>query len=94
MSPYELLSRGGCNDYYHYNEVPGIDWIQRFTNRYEKMVWLNPIPQQYWRGYGSNTIRSIAAEVPMYPLTVKGLEEAMKYLVSARSRRDPNLQTG
>ncbi len=94
MSPYELLSRGGCNDYYHYNEVPGIDWIQRFTNRYEKMVWLNPIPQQYWRGYGSNTIRSIAAEVPMYPLTVKGLEEAMKYLVSARSRRDPDLQTG
>ena len=89
MSPYELLSPGGCNDYYHYNEVPGIDWIGRFTGRYAKMVWLNPLPPERWQwGYGSNTIRTIAKEVPMYPLTVKGLEEAMKYLISARGRRE------
>ena len=89
MSPYELLSPGGCNDYYHYNEVPGIDWIRRFLGRYPKMVWLNPLPPERWQwGYGSSTIRTIEKEVPMYPLTVKGLEEAMKYLISARGRRE------
>lgn len=82
MAPYELLSKGGCNDYYHYNKEPGLDWIRKFTGRYEKMIWLNPITPKYWdEGYGSDTIRIIKKEVPMYHLSVQGLEEGLKYLI-------------
>ena len=85
MSPYELLSRGGCIDYYTYNDVPGIDWIRRFTARYEKMIWLNPLPETSWeRGYGSETIRVIKDAVPMYRLTLEGLQKGLKHLIAAR----------
>jgi len=85
MAPYELLSPGGCLDYYSYNKEPGINWIGRFTGRYSKMIWLNPLEPSYWdAGYGSETIRLIKSRVPMYPLTVQGLQDGLKILVSAR----------
>ena len=85
MAPYELLSPGGCSDYYTYNQEPGIDWIGKFTSRYNRMIWLNPLPKQNWdAGYGSETIRIIKARVPMYRLTLEGLQEGLKHLTSAR----------
>ena len=85
MAPYELLRPGGCSDYYTYNQEPGIDWIEKFTARYDKMVWLNPVGPGYWdSGYGSETIRIIKSKVPMYHLTLAGLQDALKYLISAR----------
>jgi uncharacterized protein with von Willebrand factor type A (vWA) domain len=85
MAPYELLSPGGCLDYYAHNKEPGIAWIERFARRYRKMIWLNPLEPAYWdAGYGSDTIRLVKARVPMYPLTVQGLQEGLKVLVSAR----------
>ena len=85
MAPYELLSPGGCNDYYTYNQEPGIDWIGKFTARYDKMIWLNPLPEESWDwGYGSETIRIIKDRVPMYRLTVEGLQQGLKYLTAAR----------
>ncbi|MDD3165325.1 MAG: VWA containing CoxE family protein [Oscillospiraceae bacterium] len=89
MAPYELLYKGGCSDYYVYNEQPGLDWIRRTAARYEKMVWLNPMQQGQWFSpYGDNTVKIVSGEVPMYPLTIQGLEQSMKYLVSARSRKE------
>jgi len=85
MAPYELLNPGGCIDYYRYNEVPGIDWIRRFTAQYEKMIWLNPLEPPRWeQGYGSATIRRVKEAVPMFHLSVSGLQAGLKYLVSAR----------
>ncbi|MCD8088416.1 MAG: VWA containing CoxE family protein [Oscillospiraceae bacterium] len=85
MAPYELLSPGGCSDYYTYNKEPGIDWIGKFTGRYDRMIWLNPLPQDNWeRGYGSDTIRIIKKAVPMYRLTLEGLQQGLKYLTAAR----------
>ena len=85
MAPYELLSPGGCSDYYTYNKEPGIEWIERFTERYDRMIWLNPLPEASWdRGYGSDTIRMIKEKVPMYRLTLSGLEAGLKALVRAR----------
>ena len=85
MAPYELLSPGGCSDYYTFNQEPGIDWIRRFSQRYDRFIWLNPLSQSSWDyGYGSETVRMIKAEVPMYPLTVKGLQDGLKALVQAR----------
>ena len=85
MAPYELLRPGGCSDYYTYNKEPGIDWIQKFTGRYDKMIWLNPLPEDSWDyGYGSETIRIIKKHVPMYRLTVEGLQQGLKHLTAAR----------
>ncbi len=82
MAPYELLSPGGCNDYYHYNKEPGIDWIRRVRSRYESMIWLNPTSPQYWeRGYGSETVKIVKNVVPMYHLSVSGLEAGLKELI-------------
>ncbi len=85
MAPYELLRPGGCSDYYTYNQEPGIDWIDKFLHRYDRMIWLNPLPESSWdAGYGSETIRIIKSRVPMYRLTVEGLQAGLKALIAAR----------
>lgn len=85
MAPYELLSPGGCQDYYFYNEHPGIEWIERFQNRYDRMIWLNPLNPRSWDfGYGSETVKILKDMVPMYPLTVRGLQDGLKELIRAR----------
>ncbi len=62
MAPYELLRPGGCSDYYRYNEEPGIAWIEKLLRRYDRVIWLNPLPERNWEsGYGSETIRVIRA---------------------------------
>ncbi len=82
MAPSELLRPGGCIDYYHCNEEPGIEWIRRFRNKYEKMIWLNPMDPPDWEwGY---TIKLIQEEVPMYHLSVDGLQAGLKSLIAAR----------
>ncbi len=85
MSPYELLRPGGCSDYYNFNKEPGIDWIHKFTSRYDRMIWLNPLHEESWDwGYGSETIRIIKKAVPMYRLTLDGLQQALRHLTAAR----------
>ncbi len=77
MAPSELFDRHGAIDYWHRNETPGIEWLMRLRNRFPYAVWLNPLPQRWWRGY---TIACIARLFPMYPLTVAGLEQAIDRL--------------
>jgi len=85
MAPSELLSIGGSSYYNKYNEEPGIDWIRRFIRKYEKTIWLNPLPESEWEyGYGYRTIQLVKKEMPMFHLSVKGLEKGLKYLIAAR----------
>ena len=64
---------------------PGIDWIDRFAARYDRMIWLNPLPEENWEhGYGSETIRIVKDHVPMYRLTLEGLQAGLKSLIAAR----------
>ena len=86
MAPYELLEEGGFSmDYFHVHEGTGIGWLTRFKKRYDKMIWLNPTPDDEWEdNWGSETIGLIRQLIPMYPLTVKGLEEGLRYLIRAR----------
>lgn len=85
MSPYELLSPNGCIDYYFHNEEPGIEWIKKVRKRYQKMIWLNPISERYWsNGYYRTTIEMVKNVVPMYPLSVHGLEMGLKELISPK----------
>ena len=85
MAPSELMEIGGCADYHYYNKKAGIDWIRRFTRRYDHLIWLNPISRQYWAyASGAWSIDALQREVPMYPLTLDGLDASLKHLMAAR----------
>lgn len=82
MAPSELMSRGGNCFVGLYNEIPGIDWMKRFKNKYPKHIWLNPIPEREWEyTYGSRTLLKIKEMFPMYELTIDGLETGIKKLL-------------
>jgi uncharacterized protein with von Willebrand factor type A (vWA) domain len=78
MSPYEIIQPGGSVE--HWNEESGEAWLTRLTETFERVVWLNPTPERSW-SYTQSTgiIRRILAD-RMHPLTIGGLEAAMKYL--------------
>ena len=78
MSPYEIAMPGGSVE--HWNEEAGSVWMERLTGRFPKSVWLNPVEQRLW-GY-TQSIRQIGGLMGgrMFPLTLEGLDGAMKTL--------------
>ncbi|MDD5324049.1 MAG: VWA domain-containing protein [Polaromonas sp.] len=78
MSPYEILQPGGSVEYN--NEEAGAEWMQRLTNAFPKFAWINPEPQGVWQYRQSISVMQQLLGQRMYPLTVKGLEEAMRLL--------------
>ena len=78
MAPYEITHAGGSIE--HYNEEAGAVWCQRITDAFENFVWLNPTPKEYWQHSYSIEIVKELLEDRMFPLSVKGLEEAMALL--------------
>ncbi|MCW5730468.1 MAG: VWA domain-containing protein [Alphaproteobacteria bacterium] len=78
MSPYEIVYPGGSVE--HWNEEAGQAWLQRVTTIYPKVAWLNPVPEKYWEHTPSiQVIRQLMTD-RMYPLTLGGLERAMREL--------------
>ena len=78
MAPYEITHPGGSIE--HWNEEAGAVWMQRLTDHFEKVIWINPLPEHYWGEGGSLGITKQLLEHKMYPMTVEGLEAGMKYL--------------
>ncbi len=78
MSPYEIASVGGSVE--HFNEEPGALWMQRLTGHFKKCIWLNPEPQRAWSATQSIGMTRELMHQQMYPLTIKGIEEGMRYL--------------
>lgn len=78
MATYEITHSGGSIDFM--NREPGANWLKRFTDTFDKAVWLNPTPKEYWQHTHSTKIIQEMMEDRMYPLTLKGMEEAMAYL--------------
>jgi uncharacterized protein len=78
MSPYEITHPGGSVE--HFNEESGAVWLHRMTNTYPSSVWLNPVPEKQW-GYSQSTkiIKELMND-RMYPLTLGGLDDAMREL--------------
>ena len=78
MSPYEIAYPGGSVE--HNNEEPGAVWLQRLLDIYSHAVWLNPQPEDRWGYYDSiGMVRELMGD-RMYPLTLGGLEAAMREL--------------
>jgi uncharacterized protein with von Willebrand factor type A (vWA) domain len=72
------LQPGGSVE--HWNEEAGEVWLRRLLQTYDKAVWINPVPEDEWEYTQSIAITHQLMEGRMYPLTLKGLEEAMTYL--------------
>ena len=63
MAPYEL------------HEGSVISW-GRFTDKFKKIAWLNPVSQKHWPITWSTSI--LKQMIPMYPMTPRGMEEAIR----------------
>ena len=78
MSPYEIEQPGGSVE--HWNEEAGRVWLARIAAHFPRLVWLNPEPVDRWQWTPSVAItRALIAE-RMFPLTLRGLDEAMREL--------------
>lgn len=78
MSPYEILQPGGSVEYN--NEEAGAAWLQRFTSAFPKFIWLNPEPEGLWQYRQSIAVIRQIMNNRMFPLTIDGLERAMRLL--------------
>ena len=78
MSPYEINYPGGSVE--HWNEESGETWLRRMTDIYHSAVWLNPIPEKHWTHGQSIQIAKALMENRMFPLTIDGLDRAMREL--------------
>ncbi|MBI2801651.1 MAG: VWA domain-containing protein [Gammaproteobacteria bacterium] len=81
MSPYEIMAVGGSIE--HWNEDAGATWIARLLAVYSHAVWLNPQPEDYWSYIPSIGIVKQLFSDRMFPLTIDGLDRAMKALKKA-----------
>jgi uncharacterized protein len=79
MSPYEISAPGGSVE--HFNEEPGTAWMERVTGAYKSAVWLNPVPESDWDHTQSIPMMRALMSGRMYPLTLEGLDRAMRELV-------------
>ena len=78
MSPYEIVQPGGSIE--HWNDEAGSVWMQRLTQAWPHHVWLNPEPEQRWEYTPSVQLTRELVEDRMFPLTLSGLEQAIKAL--------------
>ena len=78
MAPYEITNAGGSIE--HWNEEPGSLWMKKFFNNYERLIWLNPVPEDHWDYSASIDLSRSLIEDQMFPLTLKGLEDGMSFL--------------
>ena len=78
MSPYEITEPGASVE--HWNEEAGKVWMGRMLAHYPKAVWLNPKAEAFWDYTPSLTILKTIMGGRMFPLTIEGLDRAMKAL--------------
>lgn len=83
MAPPELTEYGGAIDYDVNDNEPGFTWLERVIKHFKHAVWLNPISSKAWdatANYRAQTIGMIRSIVPMYELSLDGLNKAVKKL--------------
>jgi uncharacterized protein with von Willebrand factor type A (vWA) domain len=78
MSPYEIEKEGGSVE--RWNDEPGAVWLNRLFTAYPRAAWLNPVPEKYWDGTASIGMIRRLSEDRMFPLTLDGIDRAMRCL--------------
>jgi uncharacterized protein with von Willebrand factor type A (vWA) domain len=83
MSPYEVVAPGGAVE--HWNEEPGQVWLDRLLTAFPSAAWLNPVPERAWSYVESIGMLDRLMDGRMYPLTLDGLDRAMRALSAGPS---------
>ncbi|WOT06906.1 vWA domain-containing protein [Shewanella youngdeokensis] len=78
MGPYEIIARGGSVE--HWNDKPGIEYMNRLLSHFNKVAWLNPQPEAHWSYHQSIELIQKLVNNNMFPLTVDGIGRAIKEL--------------
>ena len=78
MSPYEILSAGGSVEFD--NRESGAAWLKRLLHHFPHFAWLNPEPEAVWQYRQSIEMVQNLMQGRMYPVTLAGLESAMRQL--------------
>jgi len=92
MAPYELL---GSGNYLAEGSVPAVGWLRSLREHFDRSVWLNPelladsdAPDPWGERIGyTNTVEAIRGIFPMFPLTLQGLDQAIKELMGRVPRQ-------
>lgn len=82
MSPFEISHPSGSVE--HNNQEAGSVWLKRVRAAYPATVWLNPTAEQHWSYSQSGNIIRELMDGQMYPLTLEGLDDAMRELSRKR----------
>jgi len=78
MSPYEITQPGGSIE--HWNKEAGAVWMQRLCAHFPRLAWLNPEQPERWQYTVSVRITRELIGERMFPLTMAGLEQAIREL--------------
>ncbi|MEE8106551.1 MAG: VWA domain-containing protein [Planctomycetota bacterium] len=78
MSPFEIREPGGSIE--HWNEEPGAAWLKRVTHTWDRVLWINPVPQDQWLWTDSVGMIQTLFKGRMVPLTLEGIEAGIKLL--------------
>lgn len=85
MAPSELFNKGGNSVIGLYNDLPGIEWLNKIRKKYPHHIWLNPLRQSCWHDvFGHYTLEELEKRFPMYELSLNGLEKGVKHLLVNR----------
>jgi uncharacterized protein with von Willebrand factor type A (vWA) domain len=78
MSPHEIVMPGGSVE--HLNAEPGQVWLERVLSAWPRAVWINPVAQTQWAYTHSTSMIATLFRQRMFPLTLDGLDAAMRAL--------------
>ena len=84
MAPSELTWVNGAIDYWYHNNVPGLVWLERLKEKFKDVIWLNPLSVRSWNYV--HTIKMIRQIYPMFELTLDGLDDGIKYLMTGKCK--------
>ena len=85
MAPAELMAERGGIDWQADDSEASAVWLERIRDRFDHVVWLNPIPREDWdEAYGRWTIERVRRIFPMEDLTLGGIRRAVDRLSRKR----------
>jgi len=83
MHPAELMEPFGNISPRLETRTPGIRWLHRIAEHFDRSVWINPDPPRSWEH--ARTVQVIQRLFPMFHLSVDGVHDAIGALVGART---------
>ena len=79
MAPYEITHAGGSVE--GWNDEAGSVWIKRLVETWPNLIWLNPQPEEWWEySHSTKLVQDLIGAQRMFPLTLEGVDEAIKEL--------------